>query len=316
MTFDTAIAGWTSSDLPDLLGHRVVVTGGTSGLGLVTARELARAGATVVLTGRSPERGRAAVARITASAPQAQVSFAVLDLADLASVRAFALAGDEPLDLLVNNAGVMAIPRTLTPDGFEAQLGTNHLGHFALTGLLIPRLLGAARPRVVTVSSSAHRMGRIEFEDLMGERHYRRWRAYGQSKLANLLFSAELQRRADRAHVPLISVAAHPGYADTNLQSVGPAMSGSTLAGRGAAWANRLLAQSADDGAIPQLYAATADDVEPGGYYGPSGFREQRGRHPKRVPTSPAAADPQTAARLWSQSKRLTGVDYRQLEGA
>jgi NAD(P)-dependent dehydrogenase (short-subunit alcohol dehydrogenase family) len=240
-----------------------------------------------------------------------------LDLAALTSVRSFAdgLHAEVPsLDLLVNNAGVMAVPRQETEDGFELQLGTNHLGHFALTGLLLPTMIGRAGSRVVTVSSSAHKPGRIDFDDLMGERSYRKWSAYYQSKLANLLFAYELQRRLDAAGVPTISVAAHPGYAATNLQHVGPRMEGSRLGALVMSIGNTLLAQSDDMGALPQLYAATAPDVRGGDYFGPDGIAEGRG-HPKRVGSTKASKDIAVAARLWSVSEDLTGVRYEALAG-
>ena len=213
---------WTADDIPDQAGRRAIVTGANSGIGLIAARELARHGAAVVLACRNAAKGEAALAEVRAAAPDADVTLAALDLADLASVRAFAGARTDPVDLLVNNAGLMAPPRGTTKDGFELQLGTNHLGHFALTGLLLDRLLAGDAPRVVSLSSNAHRMGKIDFDDLQGERRYFRWTAYGQSKLANLLFMRELDRRARAAGLPLASVAAHPGYTATNLQSAAP----------------------------------------------------------------------------------------------
>ena len=202
---------WSAADITDQSGRRAIVTGANSGIGLIAARELARHGAAVVLACRNPAKGEAALAEVRAAAPDADVTLAALDLADLASVRAFAEARSEPVDLLVNNAGLMAPPRQVTKDGFELQLGTNHLGHFALTGLLLERLRAGEAPRVVTLSSGAHRMGKIDFDDLQGERRYFRWTAYGQSKLANLLFMRELDRRVRAAGLPLTSVAAHPG---------------------------------------------------------------------------------------------------------
>jgi len=295
--------GWSTSDMPDLSGRVAVVTGANSGLGVHTAEGLARAGARVIATARDRARGEEAVGRM-----DGDVELRVLDLADLSSVRSFADGVDEPLDLLINNAGVMAIPRRETADGFEMQFGTNHLGHFALTGLLLPRLLATDSPRVVTVSSGAHHAGKIDFDDLMGERNYGPWRAYGQSKLANLLFTLELQRRADAADVPLLATAAHPGYANTNLQYVGPEMAGSRLKKLGMRVANTVLAQSAAAGALPTLYAAV-EDLPGGAYAGPGGFRESRGA-PTLVPMSRAAADEETARRLWEVSEELTGVRY------
>src|SRR3954447_4314433 len=219
------MAGGTAHDVPDQSGGRVVVTGANSGIGFHAARELSAHGARVTLAVRDTAKGEAAAARMTG-----EVRVARLDLADLSSVRAFAETVEQPLDLLVNNAGVMATPLRRTADGFELQVGTNHLGHFALTGLLLERLLAGDEPRVVTVSSAAHRMGRVDLGDLSFERRrYRRWTAYGQSKLANLLFAFELQRRAGMA---LLSVAAHPGYAATNLQTAGPELDGISVQGR------------------------------------------------------------------------------------
>ncbi|MEA2448200.1 MAG: hypothetical protein QOG63_132 [Thermoleophilaceae bacterium] len=289
--------------MPDQTGRFAVVTGANSGLGFHTALELARAGARVVLAARSRERGEAALARM-----EGDVELRLLDLADLSSVHAFAATVDEPLDLLVNNAGVMALPQRKTADGFEMQLGTNHLGHFALTGLLLPRLLEANEPRVVTVSSAAHRAGKIDFADLQSERDYRPWRAYSQSKLANLLFCLELQRRADAAGLELLSVAAHPGYAATNLQYAGPEMEGSRLKKLAMRIGNIVIAQSDAAGALPILYAAT-QDIPGAAYAGPGGYREFRGA-PTLVGMTRSAADPDTARRLWEVSEELTGVSF------
>jgi NAD(P)-dependent dehydrogenase (short-subunit alcohol dehydrogenase family) len=296
------MARWTAEDIPDLSGHTAIVTGGYSGIGYHTALGLARHGARVVVAGRSAGRGEAAVREIGAGA-----EWAPLDLADLSSVRAFAAGFTGPLDLLVNNAGVMAVPRRQTVDGFELQLGINHLGHFALTGLLLPALLASGnRPRVVTVSSGEHRRGRIDFDDLMSERSYGPMRAYQRSKLANLLFAFELQRRADAAGVDLLSVAAHPGFAATNLGHGGGALMavGVRIA--------QVLAQPAELGALPTLYAATAPDVRGGEYFGPDGRGEQRG-YPTRVGASGAAHDETAARRLWTVSEELTGVRYAEL---
>jgi len=264
---------WTADDIPDQAGRRAIVTGANSGIGLIAARELARHGAAVVLACRNAAKGEAALAEVRAAAPDADVTLAALDLADLASVRAFAGARTEPVDLLVNNAGLMAPPRRTTKDGFELQLGTNHLGHFALTGLLLDRLRAGDAPRVVSLSSNAHRMGRIDFDDLQGERRYFRWTAYGQSKLANLLFMRELDRRARAAGLPLASVAAHPGYTATNLQSAAPpAIDRAVMA-----VLNRVIAQDAERGALPVLYAATAAGLPGGSFVGPDGPGEWRG---------------------------------------
>jgi NAD(P)-dependent dehydrogenase (short-subunit alcohol dehydrogenase family) len=287
---------WTADDLPKLDGRTFVVTGANSGIGLVAARELAGAGARVVLAVRDTTKGEEAAKSIRGNAEVRK-----LDLADLASVREFAEAWDEPIDVLVNNAGVMAIPESRTKDGFEMQIGTNHLGPFALTNLLLPQI----GDRVVTVSSPAHRMGGLDLDDLnWHERRYQRWRAYGQTKLSNLLFTLELQRRMTEAGSDLRAVAAHPGYASTNLQS----HTGNWLQNGIMAVGNKLLAQSAEMGALPTLYAAT-QDVPPGAYVGPDGFQEQRG-HPKLVGRSSAASDEADARRLWEISEELTGVSF------
>ena len=285
---------WTAADLPRLDGRTAVVTGATSGLGLVTARELARAGARVVLAVRDPERGAAA-----ARGMAGDVTVRRLDLADLASVRAFAQDGDDPVDVLVANAGVMAVPLRRTADGFELQFGTNHLGHFALVQLMLPRV----RDRVVVVSSTAHRTGRIDLDDPNWERRpYDRWRAYGQSKLANLLHVLELQRRLAAAGSPVRALAAHPGWAATNLQ----AQSGSRAVDLIGRVGNRVVAQSDEAGARPTLFAATAD-LPGASYVGPDGFGEVRG-YPALVGRTAAASDPEVAKRLWELSARLTGV--------
>jgi NAD(P)-dependent dehydrogenase (short-subunit alcohol dehydrogenase family) len=301
---------WAAADIPSQAGRRAIVTGGNGGLGYAIALELARHGARTTIACRDTAKGDDAARRIREQAPSADVAVSRLDLADLASVRAFAegQAGDG-LDLLVNNAGVMALPRRLTADGFEMQLGTNHLGHFALTGLLLPALLERPGARVVTMSSAAHQMGRIRFDDLQGERRYQRWMAYGQSKLANLLFAFELARRAALADVDLTSVAAHPGYAATNLQLAGPQMEGSGLKETLARVSNRIFAQSGAQGALPALYAATMPDVTGGEYFGPDGIGGMRGG-PTRTSATKAARDPDVARRLWAVSEELTGVSY------
>jgi NAD(P)-dependent dehydrogenase (short-subunit alcohol dehydrogenase family) len=306
---------WSEADVPELRGRTAVVTGANSGLGFETARVLAQHGAQVVLACRSASKTEEALGRIRRESPDAAVTGMDLDLASLASVRAFAAAYLErfgPLDLLVNNAGVMAIPLRRTADGFEGQLGTNHLGHFALTGLLLYRLLAAPAARIVNVSSSLHRIGRIDFEDPNSERRYGPWRAYAQSKLANLLFTFELQRRLARKGVSAIAVVSHPGYAATQLQEVGPRMRQASWMGRLMAIGNRLMAQSAAIGALPTLYAATAPDVRGAEYFGPGGIGELRG-FPRRVGASARAHDTDVAARLWELSERLTGVRYAAL---
>ncbi len=313
------MAGWTATQIPPQAGRIALVTGANSGLGLITARELARAGARVVLAVRDTARGEEAAGAIRQAAPGASVETERLDLGDLTSVRACAetVAGrHDHLDLLVLNAGVMAPPRRETADGFELQLGTNHLGHFALTGLLMQLLLARPDARVVTVSSAAHRMGSIDFDDLQGERGYSAWARYGQSKLANLLFCFELQRRAAAAGATLRSMAAHPGYAATNLQTSGPLLdAGGPIAlvkGLAMRAGNLVLAQSAEKGALPILYAATAPDLPGAAYIGPDGRGEMRGS-PTPVGTSDAASDEASARRLWEVSEELTGVAYEAL---
>ncbi len=300
---------WTAAQIPDQHGRVAVVTGANSGIGFVAARELAQAGARVVLAVRDAERGATAASEIKSAVPNAELEVGSLDLSSLASVRGFAQWFErehEGLDLLINNAGVMAPPRRLTADGFELQFGTNHLGHFALTGLLLGRMEGREDARVVTVSSGAHRMGRINFDDLQGERSYGRWRAYGQSKLANLLFAFELDRRLRAAGSAVRSLAAHPGYAATNLQLAAPPMPDRLFM----AVSNRLIAQSAEMGALPILYAATYPGLEGGTYVGPGSFFEQRG-YPKPVGSSPASRDEEAARKLWEVSEGLTGVVFR-----
>lgn len=300
------MAGWTTDSIPDLSGRRAIVTGANSGLGYHAALELAAHGATVVLACRSAERGAAALARMRETAPAADVSLGSLDLADLASIRAFAAAQrGAALDILINNAGVMALPRQSTADGFEAQFGINHLGHFALTGLLLPNLLAAAAARVVTVTSMLAWGGRIHFDDLNGARHYRRWPAYARAKVANLIFAKELARRVPE----IVSVAAHPGYAATNLQQTAPRLTGSKISEAFYGLGNKIYAQSAAAGAWPLLYAATAPDVTGGETYGPSGLMQQRGR-PTRVKTVGYAAGAEVGRRLWEVSTELTGVAY------
>ncbi|MBC9728104.1 oxidoreductase [Streptomyces sp. TRM68367] len=288
---------WNATHLPDLTGRTVVVTGANSGIGLTATDALARAGAHVVLAVRDVERGRAAAARVRGSTVVRR-----LDLADLSSVRGFAAAWQDPLHTLVNNAGVMMLPRQRTVDGFEMQFGTNHLGHFALTNLLLPHITD----RVVTVSSGAHRWSdeRIHFDDLNLTSVYDPRRAYAQSKLANLLFTLELQRRLTASGSPVRALAAHPGYAATNLQSHAgsPVMRGFMRIG------NRFVAQDDRAGALPTLYAAT-QDLPGASYVGPDGFAEMRGG-PTLVGRSRAASDPLTARRLWRVSEELTHVRF------
>jgi NAD(P)-dependent dehydrogenase (short-subunit alcohol dehydrogenase family) len=271
-----------------------------------------------VLAARDRGGGPAALERLGAEAPGNQAELARIDLADLTSVERFAagfLAGGEGLDLLINNAGVMAIPhRETTAQGYERQFGTNHLGHFALTGRLLPALARRPGSRVVTVSSNRHKSAKgIDFDDLQAEHGYRPWGAYDQSKLANAMFVLELDRRLRAAGLDIISAGAHPGFAHTNLQVSGPRSGGTSLVARGMGLATRLFAQPARDGALPTLYAATAADVHGGDYFGPDGPGEMRGHHPKLVQFSAAAHDQAAAAHLWAVSEELTGVTFEAL---
>ena len=306
--------GWTIEDMPPLTDRTVVVTGANSGLGLEGSKAFARRAATVVMACRSVERGESAAAEIREAVPNATLDVRECDLADLSNVASFAEGLHEDydaVDVLCNNAGVMAIPRSETADGFETQFGVNHLGHFALTGHLLD-LLGAAdgESRIVTQSSGAHEMGEIDFDDLQGERSYGKWSAYGQSKLANLLFAYELQRRlGNHGWDDAISVACHPGYADTDLQFRGPREMGSTLRTAAMGIANAVLAQSAEQGSLPMLYAATAEDVIGGEYVGPGGLLDMRGS-PEFQQSNAASQDEATAERLWEVSTDLTGVEY------
>ncbi len=287
---------WTTNDIPAQTGRTAVVTGATSGLGLATARALAAAGARVVLAVRNVDRGAAVAADLPG-----QVEVRRLDLADLASVRAFAGGWDGPLDVLVNNAGIMMVPAAETVDGFEQQFGTNHLGHFALTNLLLPHVTD----RVVTVASTMHRAGTIVLDDLNWQRRpYSPERAYGQSKLANLLFTLELQRRLTEAGSRVRATAAHPGWSATNLQS----RTGDPVRHALMAVGNRVVATSADEGALPTLFAATAD-IPGNSYVGPGGLLERRGA-PALVGRTVAASDPETAKQLWAASAELTGTDF------
>ncbi|WP_255194185.1 oxidoreductase [Natronobeatus ordinarius] len=302
--------GWTADDVPDQRGRTIVVTGANSGIGLETARELARNGATVVMACRDLDRAEAAADDVRGDVPEADLRVERCDLASLESVRAFARELEEPIDVLVNNAGTMAIPRRETEDGFETQFGVNHLGHFALTGLTLESLLAGDEPaRVVTVSSGLHERGELDFEDLHGEREYDKWGAYAQSKLANVLFAYELERRFRAADAEAISVAVHPGYADTKLQFRGIEGRGTWFRTAVRRLSNALLAQSAARGALPTLYAATAPDVEGSAYYGPGGLMNMRGT-PGRQRSSDRSSDREAARRLWDVSRSLTGVSY------
>jgi NAD(P)-dependent dehydrogenase (short-subunit alcohol dehydrogenase family) len=293
---------WTAENIPDLTGKTAVVTGANSGIGYETARALARKGATVILACRDKDKGNAAAQKISQEFPAAKAELMMLDLSELASVRRF--AGEfksrfGALDLLINNAGIMAVPYRKTADGFESQFGTNHLGHFALTLLLMDRILRAPRARVITVSSFGHKLAKMDFENLSAEKGYDPQKAYGQSKLANLLFTYELQRRFEAAGADAIAAAAHPGWTATNLDAHW----------RMVHMLTPILGQKPEMGALPTLYAATAPDVRGGDYYGPGGWQEING-YPAKVPSSLASHDAAVAARLWKVSEELTGVRY------
>ncbi len=293
---------WRANDIPDLSSKTAIVTGANSGIGLETTRELARRGARVILACRSAERGGTAIEDVKASVPNARVELAALDLSSLESVRAFASAMNaqlSQLDILINNAGIMMVPYGKTKDGFELQLGTNHLGPFALTVQLIELLLRAPAGRITSVSSTMHKLGRIDFDDLQSEKSYDKSRAYGQSKLANLLFAYELDRRLRTAGAGAISNASHPGYTRTNLQQGVPLFK----------LLNLVVAQEPPDGALPSLFAATSPDAERGEYYGPGRMFEMRGS-PVRVSSSARSRDEAVAAELWTVSEELTGVAF------
>ncbi len=293
---------WTVKNIPDLTGKAAIVTGANSGIGYEMVRALARKGAIVILACRNKDKGEAALQQIRREDPEAKVELMQLDLADLASVRYFAdkfSSNYDRLDILLNNAGIMVPPFGRTADGFESQFGTNHLGHFALTGLLFHLIVSTPQARVVTVSSSGHRFGAIDFDNLNAEKGYDRGKAYGQSKLANLLFTYELQRRFEAAEVDAVAVAAHPGWTATNL----------AVHWRMVRMLTPLLGQTPEMGALPALYAATAPDVQGGDYYGPGGWQELRG-YPAKVRSSDRSHDMAVAARLWTVSEELTSVHY------
>ncbi|WP_372480148.1 oxidoreductase [Halomicrobium sp. HM KBTZ05] len=303
---------WTARDMPSLDDRTVVVTGANSGIGYEATKAFARRGATVVMACRSTERGERAAREIDRSVANADLDVMACDLADLDAVadfaEAFTSAYDE-LHVLCNNAGVMALPRGETADGFERQLGINHLGHFALTGHLLDTLAATDGARVVTQSSGAHQNGEIDFEDLQGERSYGRWSAYSQSKLANVLFGYELDRRADEAGIDVTSVVCHPGYADSDLQRRAGEAGAGAIGAAIAQAANALVAQSAAQGALPMLYAATHDEISGGEYVGPGGLLHMRGA-PAVQDSSARSYNTATASKLWHVSEDLTGVEY------
>jgi NAD(P)-dependent dehydrogenase (short-subunit alcohol dehydrogenase family) len=301
---------WTAQDVPDQHGRTVVITGANSGIGLETAKVLAGRGATVLLAGRDPARTASAADQVRAAAPGAQAETVELDLASLDSVRAAAadIGTRFPrLDLLINNAGVMMPPYGLTQDGFELQFGTNHLGHFALTGLLLPSLLAVPGSRVVTVSSNGHRFGRLNFDDLMSAKHYQKSAAYGRSKLANLMFTYELQRRLTAAHEDTLATCAHPGTARTELTRHSGWMTMGTDRRLGAL--NSWAVQPAEQGALPTLRAATDPAATGGAYYGPDGFMQFTG-HPVLVRSSGRSHNADLQRKLWAESEKLTQVSF------
>lgn len=292
---------WTAKNIPDLTGKIAIVTGANSGIGYEAARALAAKNATVILACRNKEKGEAAIRQIDQEYPEAKAELMCLDLSDLTSIHCFAdefTSRYSQLDILINNAGVMAIPFRKTADGFEMQFGTNHLGHFALTGLLLNLIMNTPKARVVTVSSSMHLFGKLDFDNLHGEKYYHRQGAYAQSKLANLLFMYELQRRFERAGIDTIAGAAHPGWTETNLQ----------VHWRLLWMMNSFAGQRPEMGALPTLYAATGPDVRGGEYYGPRGW--QVWGYPARVRSNKRSHDEIVAARLWTISEELTGVRY------
>ncbi len=311
--------GWTARNIPSQVGRRVLITGANSGIGYFAAAALAQNGAHVLLACRDKAKGDAALARMRARNPRANAEVVVLDLASLDSVRAFAaaeLAWGVPLDLLINNAGVMAPKKRLqTKDGFELQFGTNVLGHFALTALLFPALeLAAAsrpeRPRVVTLASIAHKQGTLNFEDLQAEKSYSPMGSYRQSKLADLVFALELDRRLRARNSKVMSVAAHPGVANTNLFQVGEFNPVEELVRKIFGITIGTLLNSEEQGALPTLFAATAPEVEGGGYYGPQGFQEMRGGDVGLAKIAPQAVDRRTGGPLWRTCEELTGISF------
>jgi NAD(P)-dependent dehydrogenase (short-subunit alcohol dehydrogenase family) len=313
---------WTTQNIPSQAGRRVLITGANSGIGWEAALELARRGAEIILPARTESKANDAIARIRAQVPTAKLIPEVLDLADLRSVHAFAqrvveMFPGHSLDLLINNAGVMAVPtRELTPDGFERQFATNYLGPFALTALLFWSIKPQPGSRIVTVSSGVSNQGKIEFDNLQSERRYSpMFGAYSQSKLADLIFQQELQRRLTATASPILSTGAHPGYAITNLQVTGPGENVSFLMRFGMAVLKPFLSQDAAHGALPTLFAATAPEATPGGYYGPSGFQELKG-HPVPAKITAAAKDITLAKQLWTATERLTGVTFGALSDA
>ena len=300
---------WSIQNMESLNGRVVIVTGANSGLGYHTSKALALQGARLIMACRNLEKGEEARNLIMQEKPEHKPELWMLDLASLDAVRAFSSkfkANFKHLDLLINNAGLMAIPYARTADGFEMQFGVNHLGHFALTALLWDQISKVAHSRIVTVSSAAHHIGRIRFEDIHWEKKYSKWGAYGMSKLSNLLFTSELARRLKGAGLPDLALASHPGYASTELQTKAAKMRGSNLGVASFGLANRLVAQSAENGALPTLYAATSEQVRQGAYYGPDGFLRLAGWPAPDTPNKRRVTD-EVAEKLWKLSEQLTG---------
>ncbi len=303
---------WTVEDIPSLQGKVALITGANSGIGFEAALALAGKQAQVILGVRNAEKGQTAMRKISSLYPQAKLEAMPLDLADLNSIKQFSETFDHQyskLDILINNAGIMAIPFQRTIDGFERQFGTNHLGHFALTGRLMPVILAAPAARVVTVSSVNHIFGRIDFDNLDGTKSYGPWGAYNRSKLANLLFVYQLQRWFQARQARAISVGCHPGYSATHLQIVGPQVTGSKALEALMQWANKTFAQSATMGALPALFAATAEGVQGGDYIGPQGLGGMGG-FPGKARSSHRSHETAVAQRLWEVSEKLTGVTF------
>jgi len=305
---------WTAAEMPSQEGRRILITGANSGIGYHAALKLVRKGAEVILACRNRQKGEIALDRLHTEAPNTYMELAMLDLASLDSVREFAaheLGKNRPLHVLINNAGVMAPPKRLqTKDGFEIQFGTNVLGHFALTGLLLPALERSERPRVVTLASIAHKRGRLNFDDLQSTNNYSPMGSYQQSKLADLMLAFELDRRLRAASSPVMSIAAHPGVAQTNLFEAGDYSAVEKTLRKVVSHAIGIILNTDAEGALPTLYAATGVDAKSGGYYGPRGFQEMRGDEVVEAEVAPQARDEAAAARLWKICEELTGVNY------
>jgi len=310
---------WTLADIPSQAGKRVLITGANSGIGYRAALPLARKGAHIILACRNRRRGEAALTRLVTDAPGSSIELAILDLASLSSVRTFAareLDQRRPLHLLINNAGVMAPPKRLqTADGFEMQFGTNVLGHFALTGLLLPALQQAAAesataPRIITIASIAHKRGRLNFDDLQGRQNYSPMKAYQQSKLANLMLALEMDRRLRATGSNILSIAAHPGVANTNLFQTGEHSAVENAARKVLGHLIGALLNTEAEGALPTLYAATVSPAAGGSYFGPQGFREMCGDEIGTAKIAPQAQDTAAAARLWETCESLTGIKF------